>query len=103
MNGRDNKGQSRRRLLGCMAWAGTGLVWMVAGGVPVGLGLEGLTARIDAALAADASLAVFAFLPRGPSLESRRWDGGGLVYWAVSDVDSGGLEDFQRAFLGGAR
>jgi Icc protein len=35
----DNSGTSRRGLLKCMAWAGTGLVWTVAGGVPRPLGL----------------------------------------------------------------
>jgi 3',5'-cyclic AMP phosphodiesterase CpdA len=31
----------RRRLLGCMAWVGTGLLWTVSGGVPRSLGLPG--------------------------------------------------------------
>jgi len=35
----DNAGPSRRGLLKCMAWAGTGLVWTVSGGIPRGLGL----------------------------------------------------------------
>src|SRR5439155_446980 len=35
----DNAGTSRRRLLKCMAWAGTGIIWTVSGGVPRGLGL----------------------------------------------------------------
>ena len=35
----DKPGPSRRGLLKCMAWAGTGLVWTVSGGVPRGLGL----------------------------------------------------------------
>src|SRR5438874_1416518 len=35
----ENAGTSRRGLLKCMAWAGTGIVWTVAGGVPRGLGL----------------------------------------------------------------
>ena len=33
-------GQSRRGLLKCMTWAGTGLVWTLAGGVPASIGLE---------------------------------------------------------------
>ncbi len=37
----DTAGTSRRGLLKCMAWAGTGIVWTVAGGVPRGLGLGG--------------------------------------------------------------
>src|SRR5216683_543053 len=36
----DNAGTSRRGLLKCMAWAGTGIVWTVAGGIPRGLGLS---------------------------------------------------------------
>jgi 3',5'-cyclic AMP phosphodiesterase CpdA len=44
----DNAGTSRRGLLKCMAWAGTGIVWTVAGGVPRGLGLgEALAAPAD--------------------------------------------------------
>jgi Icc protein len=39
---------SRRDFMKCMAWAGTGIVWSVAGGVPKSLGLGG------AALAAPA-------------------------------------------------
>ena len=42
----DNSGTSRRGLLKCMAWAGTGMVWTVAGGIPRGLGLgEAFAAR----------------------------------------------------------
>ena len=36
----DNASTSRRGLLKCMAWAGTGIVWTVSGGVPRGLGLS---------------------------------------------------------------
>jgi Icc protein len=44
----EHAGQTRRGLLKCMAWAGAGIVWSVAGGVPRGIGLGG------AALAAPA-------------------------------------------------
>jgi len=37
-------GQSRRGLLKCMTWAGTGLVWTLAGGVPASIGLEAAAA-----------------------------------------------------------
>src|SRR3981189_138358 len=44
----DNAGTSPRGLLKCMAWAGTGIVWTVAGGVPRGLGLgEAFAAPMD--------------------------------------------------------
>ena len=39
------KGPSRRKVLECMTWAGTGVLWAVAGGVPTSLGI------IDEALA----------------------------------------------------
>src|SRR5262249_35806548 len=39
------KGPSRRKVLECMTWAGTGVLWTVAGGVPTSLGI------IDEALA----------------------------------------------------
>jgi 3',5'-cyclic-AMP phosphodiesterase len=44
-----NVSTSRRGLLKCMAWAGTGIVWSVAGGVPRGfsLGGEALAAPAD--------------------------------------------------------
>jgi len=32
---------NRRGLLKCMAWAGTGVLWTVSGGVPRSLGLLG--------------------------------------------------------------
>jgi len=38
-------GPSRRKVLECMTWAGTGVLWTVAGGVPAAIGL------IDGALA----------------------------------------------------
>jgi hypothetical protein len=39
------KGPSRREVLECMTWAGTGVLWTIAGGVPTSLGI------IDGALA----------------------------------------------------
>lgn len=40
-------GPSRRKVLECMTWAGTGVLWTVAGGVPTSLGI------IDEALAQE--------------------------------------------------
>jgi 3',5'-cyclic AMP phosphodiesterase CpdA len=34
-------GVSRRKVLECMTWAGTGVLWTVAGGIPTSLGLVG--------------------------------------------------------------
>ena len=47
MTDRD-EGPSRRKVLECMTWAGTGVLWTISGGVPHSLGL------IDEAEAADA-------------------------------------------------
>jgi 3',5'-cyclic AMP phosphodiesterase CpdA len=44
MSETDDGGESRRGLLKCMAWAGTGLVWTLAGGVPASVGLEAAAA-----------------------------------------------------------
>ena len=41
-------GVSRRKVLECMTWAGTGVLWTIAGGVPRSMGL------VDAARAAEA-------------------------------------------------
>jgi 3',5'-cyclic AMP phosphodiesterase CpdA len=44
MNSRQDdirEGVSRRKVLECMTWAGTGVLWTVAGGVPRSLGLVG--------------------------------------------------------------
>jgi 3',5'-cyclic AMP phosphodiesterase CpdA len=41
-------GVSRRKVLECMTWAGTGVLWTISGGVPLSLGL------VDQALAATA-------------------------------------------------
>src|ERR1700727_2790388 len=38
---RDENGVSRRRVLECMTWAGTGVLWTISGGVPRSLGLVG--------------------------------------------------------------
>ena len=43
----ENPGVSRRRVLECMTWAGTGVLWTVTGGVPHSLGL------VDSAAAAE--------------------------------------------------
>ncbi|HVV61657.1 MAG TPA: metallophosphoesterase [Pseudolabrys sp.] len=43
-----NEGLSRRKVLECMTWAGTGVLWTVAGGVPSALGI------IDGAMAQPA-------------------------------------------------
>ena len=47
-NGDRGDGTTRRKVLECMTWAGTGLLWTVAGGVPRSLGL------VDGAMAAEA-------------------------------------------------
>src|SRR5436305_6558296 len=44
---REESGVSRRRVLECMTWAGTGVLWTISGGVPRSLGL------VDSALAAE--------------------------------------------------
>ena len=44
MSERDETAQSRRGFLKCMTWAGTGLVWTLAGGVPASIGLEAAAA-----------------------------------------------------------
>jgi 3',5'-cyclic AMP phosphodiesterase CpdA len=44
----EKTGPSRRKVLECMTWAGTGVLWTIAGGVPRSLGI------IDQALAAEA-------------------------------------------------
>jgi 3',5'-cyclic AMP phosphodiesterase CpdA len=51
----DSSGQgvSRRKVLECMTWAGTGVLWTVAGGVPRSLGI------IDAATAKEAGALTF--------------------------------------------
>jgi len=53
---KDAPGVSRRGLMKCMAWAGTGVLWTVSGGVPRSLGL------IGDAMAADAPSQGFTFL-----------------------------------------
>jgi 3',5'-cyclic AMP phosphodiesterase CpdA len=47
--GGGNTGMSRRKILECMTWAGTGVLWTVSAGIPRSLGI------IDAALAAAPS------------------------------------------------
>jgi 3',5'-cyclic AMP phosphodiesterase CpdA len=46
-------GLSRRKVLECMTWAGTGVLWTISGGVPRSLGI------IDRALAAEPSKLTF--------------------------------------------
>lgn len=49
----DGDGVSRRKVLECMTWAGTGVLWTIAGGVPRSLGIVG------SAKAAEASAFTF--------------------------------------------
>ena len=37
----DDRNPSRRKVLECMTWAGTGVLWTIAGGVPHSLGIVG--------------------------------------------------------------
>lgn len=48
MSLRDKDGESRREFLRCMTWAGTGLLWTAAAGVPSVLGLEAAAAATTA-------------------------------------------------------
>jgi hypothetical protein len=48
------EGLSRRKVLECMTWAGTGVLWTVTGGVPHALGLVGEAKAQGAAPAANA-------------------------------------------------
>ena len=41
-------GPSRRKVLECMTWAGTGVLWTVSGGVPHSLGIMGEAAAAEA-------------------------------------------------------
>ena len=58
MSGHDHgeDGVSRRKVLECMTWAGTGVLWTVTGGVPRSLGI------IDSAQAATAAAPGMTFL-----------------------------------------
>jgi hypothetical protein len=40
----EGSGMNRRRVLECMTWAGTGVLWTISGGVPRSLGLVGSAA-----------------------------------------------------------
>jgi 3',5'-cyclic AMP phosphodiesterase CpdA len=46
-SGRDD-GVSRRKVLECMTWVGTGVLWTVSGGVPHSLGIMGEAAAAEA-------------------------------------------------------
>jgi hypothetical protein len=41
-------GVSRRKVLECMTWVGTGVLWTVSGGVPHSLGIMGEAAAAEA-------------------------------------------------------
>jgi 3',5'-cyclic AMP phosphodiesterase CpdA len=53
MSSHDDKtadGVSRRKVLECMTWAGTGVLWTVAGGIPTSLGIMGEAAAQTAGM-----------------------------------------------------
>ena len=54
---REDEGLNRRKVLECMTWVGTGVLWTVAGGVPRSLGL------IDQAVAQEARSFTFLWDP----------------------------------------
>ena len=58
----EKAGSSRRKMLECMTWAGTGVLWTLAGGVPYSLGLLG---------------------------EARAEEAGGLTFMQISDSHIG--------------
>src|SRR5262245_9772262 len=43
----DRRGISRRKILECMTWAGTGVLWTIAGGTPRSLGIVGETVAAE--------------------------------------------------------
>jgi 3',5'-cyclic AMP phosphodiesterase CpdA len=45
---RDGRGVSRRKVLECMTWAGTGVLWTVAGGMPRSIGIMGEATAAEA-------------------------------------------------------
>jgi 3',5'-cyclic AMP phosphodiesterase CpdA len=47
-NANEGGGTSRRKVLECMTWVGTGVLWTVSGGVPHSLGLMGEAAAAEA-------------------------------------------------------
>src|SRR6516164_8631150 len=44
----DERGVSRRKILECMTWAGTGVLWTIAGGMPRSMGIIGEAAAAEA-------------------------------------------------------
>jgi 3',5'-cyclic AMP phosphodiesterase CpdA len=44
----DHDGPSRRKVLECMTWAGTGVLWTLTGGIPISTGLIGEAKAEDA-------------------------------------------------------
>ena len=44
----DDGGVSRRKVLECMTWAGTGVLWTISGGVPRSLGIIGKSSAQEA-------------------------------------------------------
>ena len=44
----EERGVSRRKILECMTWAGTGVLWTVVGGMPRSLGIMGEAAAAGA-------------------------------------------------------
>src|ERR1700737_402165 len=44
----NNPGVSRRRVLECMTWAGTGVLWTISGEVPLSVGLVGSAQAAEA-------------------------------------------------------
>jgi 3',5'-cyclic AMP phosphodiesterase CpdA len=43
----DGRGVSRRKILECMTWAGTGVLWTIAGGMPRSMGIIGEAAAAE--------------------------------------------------------
>src|SRR5437660_12444537 len=41
------RGVSRRKILECMTWAGAGVLWTIAGGVPRSIGIIGEAAAVE--------------------------------------------------------
>ena len=85
------EGSSRRKVLECMTWAGTGVLWTVSGGVPKSLSLLGCAEAAAAAtqvLCSNVREKVFDIL--------HGWNRAGVSFW-MSGGRSGardpGIED----------
>lgn len=85
----DSDGIDRRGFLKCMAWAGTGLIWSFAGGVPVSrvFGESHPPAKLADSAQMDRAFAMPGGVRHRKAFNVETWESAGLRFFVIGDAE----------------